>query len=326
MKSFFADLSRQKFYKRKGIIEAVGGGELTVYADVLVALNILLTYILIVATRVLCKVPTNKWAVLLSSVIGGICSVVIFYENGGTAFSFLYKIITGGVIVGVAFLPKSPKMFIKEFLAFFGISVLFGGGMFAMEITLHPKNIMFYNGTVYFDMSIAYLVACVLVIYGVFLLADYIITKHNNKGGKCQLEITYNEASVNMTAFIDTGNTLTDGMTGKPVIIAELSAVLPLFSREELMFFKSDNLDNVPEKIKKRFRLIPCRTVTGDTLLKAFIPDSVKIKDGKISYINNFCTVALTDKDLSQGEYKALLNDAIFRNVKEEKYDEKHYI
>lgn len=299
---------------------------MTVYADVLIALNILLTYILIVASRVICKVPTNKWAVLLSSIIGGISSLVIFYENGGVVFSFLYKIIIGVVIVGIAFLPKTQKIFIKELLAFFGISVLFGGAIFALEITLHPKNIMFYNGTIYFDMSITYLVASVLVIYGGFLLADYLITKHNNKSGKCQLEITYNGTSVNMTAFIDTGNTLTDGMTGKPVIIAEMSAVSPLFSREEIMFFKNDNFKNIPESLNKNFRLIPCKTVTGDSLLKAFMPTFVKIKDGKNSYINNFCTVALTEKDLSQGEYKALLNRAIFENVKEEKIDERIYI
>lgn len=326
MKSFFTDLYRQKFYKRKGIIEAVGGGGLTVYADVLVALNILLTYILIVASRVICKVATNRWAVLLASVMGGISSLVIFYENGGVAFSILYRIITGGVIIGIAFLPENLKIFIKEFLAFFGISFLFGGGMFALEITLHPKNIMFYNGTVYFDMSIAYLVASVLVIYGIFLLADYLITKHNNKSGKCQLEIEYNHKLVSITALMDTGNTLTDGMTGKSVIIAELSAVSALFSRDEMMFFKNDDFENIPESLNKSFRLIPCKTVTGDSLLKAFVPTFVKIKDGKSSYQNNFCTVALTEKDLAQGEYKALLNRAIFENVKEEIIDEEIYI
>ncbi len=299
---------------------------MTVYADVLVALNILLTYILIVATRVLCKVPTSRWAVMLSSVIGGVCSLVIFYETGGVAFSLIYKIITGGIIVGFAFLPESLKAFIKEFLAFFGISLLFGGAMFALEITIHPKNIMFCNGTVYFDMSIAYLVASVLVIYGIFLLADYLITKHNKKGGKCWLEISYNEISVNMTAFIDTGNTLTDGMTGRPVIIAELTAASPLFSREELLFFKGSNFENVPTKIKKNFRLIPCKTITGETLLKGFIPDFVKINDGEFTYKNDFCTVALTEKELSQGAYRALINDAIFQNVKEEKCYEKTYV
>ena len=298
---------------------------MTVYADVLVALNILLTYILVVATRAFCRVPTNRWAVLLSSVIGGICSLVIFYESGGVIFSVIYKMITASAIVAVAFLPATPKIFIKEFSAFFGISLLFGGGMVALEFTLHPKNIFFYNGTVYFDMSIACLVASVLVIYGAFLMGDYFIRRHNTKGGKCQLEIYYNDNRVTITAFIDTGNSLTDGMTGRPVIIAELSAVSPLFTREELIFFRSDSIENVPESLNKSFRLIPCKTVTGDSLLKGFMPDFVKVEDGKNSYINSFCTVALTEKELSQGDYRALLNSAIFENVKEEKSDEKLY-
>ncbi len=326
MKSFFTDLYRQKFCYMKCIIESVGGDEVTVYADVLVALNILLTYIIIVASRVLCKIPTNKWAVSVASVIGGLSSLVIFYENGGVAFSFLYKVVSGALIVGIGFLPKTPKIFIKEFLSFFGISLLFGGAMYALEITIHPKNIMFYNGTVYFNMSIAYLVASVLVIYGVFLLADYLITKHNNKGGKCQLEIIYNNTAVIMTAFIDTGNTLTDGMTGRPVIIAELSAVSPLFSREEVQFFKSEKYDNVPESLNKSIRLIPCVAVTGESLLKGFLPTALKIKDKEKIYETSFCTVALTEKSLSQGEYKALLNNNIFESVKEEKSDEEIYI
>lgn len=64
----------------------------------------------------------------MASVVGGLTSLVIFYENGGVAFSFIYKIITGGIIVAIGLLPKSPKLFLKEFLAFFGVSLLFCQG------------------------------------------------------------------------------------------------------------------------------------------------------------------------------------------------------
>ncbi len=303
-----------------------GGGELTIYADVLVALNILLTYILVVACRVLCRIPTNKWTVMVASVIGGVSSLVIFYEDAGVVFSVFYKIITGAVIVGIAFLPKGLKIFLKVFLAFFCAGFLFGGVMYALEITVHPEKIMFYNGTVYFDMSITYLVTSVLVIYGVLLLADYLITKHNQKDGKCQLEITYNNITVSMTALIDTGNSLTDGMSGRTVIVAELSAVSPLFTREEMLFFKNGNFENVPKSLNKIFRLIPCSVVTGESLLLAFLPTSVKIKDKNKIYETNFCTVAVTQRNFSQGEYKALLNTRIFENVKEEKINDEIYI
>ena len=297
---------------------------MTVYADVLVALNILLTYILIVASRVICKAPTNKWAVMVSSVVGGISSLVIFYENGGVVFSCIYKIITACVIICIAFFPKSIKMFLKEFLAFFGANFLFGGSMFALEFTLHPDKILFCNGTIYFDINIAYLVASVLIIYGIFLVADYVINKHNAKGVKYQLEIAYNNKIVVVTALMDTGNSLTDGMTGRPVVIAELAAMSPLFSREEIQFFRSEDFENIPESLKKSFRLIPCKTVTEDSLLKAFIPDFVKIKNGNNNFVNNFCTIALTKKDLSQGVYRALLNNNIFDERR--KNDEKLYV
>ncbi len=296
---------------------------MTVYADVLVALNILITYILIVASRVACKIPTNKWAVAISSVIGGFSSLIIFFEDLSAGVSLLYRLISGAIIVGIAFIPKNLKTFIKVFLAFFGVSFLFGGAMYALELTLNPENIMYCNGTVYFDMSISYLVGCVLSVYGLFLLADYLITKHTVKGCKCELEITYNNISVRMTALVDTGNSLTDGMSGRPVIVAELGAVSPLFSREELLFFKTGNYECVPESLSKSIRLIPCKVVTGESMLRAFVPEYVKIKSDKNTYTTSFCTVAVTDSQLSDGEYRALLNNNIFQSGREEKFDEK---
>ncbi len=299
---------------------------MTIYADVLVALNILLTYILIIASRVACKIPTNKWAVAIASVLGGFSSLVIFFDNLNSGVSFVYKLITGAIIVGVAFLPKSLKSFLKVLLAFFCVSFLFGGAMYAVELTINPDNIMYYNGTVYFDMSISYLVGCVLSVYGVFLLADYLITRHTLKGGKCELEIAYNNTTVTIIALVDTGNSLMDGMSGKPVIVVEMGAVSPLFSREELLFFKKGDYETVPEGLKKSIRLIPCKAVTGETLLSAFVPSYVKITTEKGIYKTDFCTVAVTDKELSQGEYRALLNNNIFENGRREKENEKAFL
>ena len=90
-----------------------------IYADVLVALNILITYILIVAVRLYCKIPTNKWAVMVASVIGGFSSLIIFWENMNIALSLLYKIATAGIIVGIGFLPKNVKNLIKNIYGLF---------------------------------------------------------------------------------------------------------------------------------------------------------------------------------------------------------------
>lgn len=292
---------------------------MTVYADVLVALNILLTYILLVSCRVFLKIPTNKFAVGAASFIGGFSALVIFLDEMNVAFSLLFKILTAAVISAVAFLPKNIRAFLKGFLTFFAVTFLFGGAMYALEITVNPQNIMYFNGTVYFDMSITYLVGSVLVIYGIFLFADYIIGKKVKTGNKCDLEIIFRSVSVKTQGLIDTGNSLTDGVSGRPVIVAELSCVAPLFDFAELTFLKNDFNGEVPESLRKKFRLIPCKSVTGDSLLKAFIPEEVKITTEKGSFRTEFCAVAITEKDLSGGVYKALLNENIFENLQKEK-------
>lgn len=296
---------------------------MTIYADVLVALNILLTYILLVAVRVFTKIPTNKWAVMFGALSGGFSSLVIFWENMSPVLSIAYKLVCAGVIVAIAFLPKSIRAFFKTYFGFFLVSFLFGGAVYAVQIALKPKNILYYNGVVYFDMSISYLVGCVLCVYGVFLLGDYLLTRHTLKDCKCLVEVTYNNSAVTFPAIVDTGNSLRDGLSGRPVIVAELSAVAPIFDREEMLLFKNQDYNNIPESLFKSFRLVPCSAVTGESLLPSFIPDYVKITTEKSSSKTAFCTVGVVNKPLSSGEYKGLINNNIFENVKEERSNEK---
>ncbi len=326
MKSFCADLSRQKFCLFKGIINVNGGEVLVIYADVLVALNVLLTYILLVAVRIFLKIPTNKWAMVIGCFVGGASALIIFWEDINIVLSLIYKLFCAGVIVAIAFLPRNVKVFLKAYTGFFLVSFIFGGGVYALQITLKPENILYYNGVVYFDMSITYLVGCVLVVYGVFLIGDYLLTRHSLKDSKCLLEITYNNLSVTLPAIVDTGNSLRDGLSGRPVIVAELSSVAPIFEREEMLFFKNQDYNNIPKSLVKKIRLVPCSGVNGESLLPSFTPDYVRITTKKGVYKTDFCTVGVVNKALSSGEYKGLVNINILENGKEEKRDEKTYL
>ena len=292
---------------------------LTVYADVLVSVNVLITYIFIVCTRVICKMATNKFLVAIGSFIGGFSSLIIFFDVKYQVLSFFIKLLTAAVIVAVSFLPRSIRGFIKLYSGFFTVSVIFGGVMYFLEITINPEKIMYYNGTVYFDMSLAYLVGSVLVIYGLFLIVQYFLDKKVSSENLCEVKIFFRNSAVSLLSIIDTGNNLTDGLTGRPVVVAELSAVAPLFDFSELDFLKKGNYENIPEALKKYIRMVPCGAVTGDGLLLAFIPEKVEVKTKTRVYINDYCVIAVLNKQLSEGEYKALLNEKILQNSREEK-------
>ncbi len=293
---------------------------ITVYADVLVAVNILITYLILVCARLSCRIATNKWGIAIASILGGLSSLIIFCHNLPTVWSVVYKIGVAVVITVVAFLPGNIKIFLKTFFAFFGISFLFGGVMYAVEITFKPQNILYLNGTVYFDMSIKYLVGSTLLIYGAFVVCDYFLSKKLANREIFKVRITFRGVSVETLGFADTGNKLKDGVSGRPVIIAELSAIAPLFNFEEINFFKNGDWSVVPESLKTKIHLIPCRTVAGESLLPSIIPEKAEYKMKNKKAETNFVSVAVCDKPLSSGEYKALLYSDIFDlNWKENK-------
>ncbi len=278
-----------------------------VYADVLVALNILFTYIFLVATRVVCKIPTNKWGVAVSSFLGGISSLIIFVNEFNVFISVCYRIIIAVVLTGVAFLPRSFKSFIKVLCAFFGVSFLFGGVMYGVEIAFNPSNILFINGTVYFDMSITYLVGSVLIIYGVFLGCNYLFQRNISDNEIYDVKIHFRYTVATLRGIIDTGNGLKDGFMGRPVIVAERESLSSLFTNEELEYLKGSDVLVVPESLEGKVHFVPCKTVSGRKLLPAIIPRKVEIIKGKNVVETDYVAVAILDEKLSSGEYNALL-------------------
>ena len=294
-----------------------------VYADVLVALNTLFTYIILVATRVVCKIQTNKWGVAIAALIGGISSLIIFADELSVFLSVVYKLVTALVITTIAFLPNRFKIFFKVYFSFFAISFLFAGIMYGVEITFNPENILFINGTVYFDMSIAYLVGSILVIYGAFLGCNYFLQKNIISNNIYDVKISFRNSFVCLRGVIDTGNNLKDGVMGRMVIVAELNSLVPLFTNEEINYLKSDAFVNIPRSLERKIHLLPCKTVTGKSLLPAIIPDMVEFSlKGKRAQ-TDFIAVAIADEKLSDGEYKALLcSDILDLNWKESNHNE----
>ena len=112
----------------------------------LVALNIYVTYFLLVSTRFVIKRPTKGVFIAAASILGGFSSLTVLAENLGV-FQFPLKLIFGAAIVAIAFLPKKLGLFLKEYAAFLAVSFVFGGIMLFFEYVLHPKKMVFINGT-----------------------------------------------------------------------------------------------------------------------------------------------------------------------------------
>ncbi|MBQ6935363.1 MAG: sigma-E processing peptidase SpoIIGA, partial [Clostridia bacterium] len=233
------------------------------------------------------------------------------------AFSVIYKLLVGIIISFSAFLPETLKKFFKTVFAFFFVNFIFGGVMYFIEVTFNITNLMYINGTVYFDISVVFLVSMTLICYGLLLAGDYFFKKRASENMLYDVFLYFRNECVPLKAFYDTGNHLTDGLDSKPVIIVELKELLKFFSNSEIEFFMNDNLSgNVPQTIKSAFRVIPCSSVTGKGILKGFIPEKLEIISEDYKYETTFFVVAVSTENLQNSEYNCILNADIFERGK----------
>jgi stage II sporulation protein GA (sporulation sigma-E factor processing peptidase) len=121
--------------------------------------------------------------------------------------------------------------------------------------------------------------------YLLLTLAGRRMGRHTRGSGELisvRLELEGRRAE--LTALVDTGNTLTDPMGNRPVLVAEAEAVRPLFPPE--LTLTGEDLRQPAEGLERlssqwepgRFRLLPYRTVGGGSgLLLALRVDRAEV-------------------------------------------------
>ncbi len=273
-----------------------------IYADVLVALNTVLTYLLLCAASAVSRVPNRTGGTVAASLLGGASALIVFVDLPAAA-SVLYRIGTAALLTFLAFLPKKPKPFIKAYAAFFGAGFLFGGAMLAVEWAFHPSGMIYRSGAIYCDVNIVFLLGVSLAVYGLLLVAEHFLRWRTARGDLCEATLWLRGSGVRLVALCDSGNTLRDPLTGRSVCIGEANALAPLFTPEELRYLRASAVgDDIPPSLGRRLHLVPCRTVGGNTLLKAVVCDRLDVTEGRGTYRVARAAVAVSPRPLGTCE------------------------
>ncbi len=137
------------------------------YIDVLVAINVFVTYFLLLASAAVAKIGCGKLRILLAALLGGAYSLIILLPEIHIVLSVLLKLVMLVTIIFTAFGFKNKRRFARITVVFFLVNFLFAGLMLAIWLTLKPNGMMFNNGTVYFDISILTLAVTTAICYAV---------------------------------------------------------------------------------------------------------------------------------------------------------------
>lgn len=273
-----------------------------IYADVLVTVNFIVNYFLLRACAAITGHSFRTWRLIISSLIGGIFSIVIFIDNINVPLNMLIKSVLFTVMVLTAFGAKNIKSFLKNCASFALVNFGFAGIMFALCTSVVPNAAIYKNGIVYFDISLVTLTVSAIICYCVLSIISRLTKSKVPQKSIYEIKIHYNNETANGKALFDSGNTLCDCFSGRPVIIAEKEFVRTLFPDDDLTSLRN-------------FRLIPYSTINNGGALPAFMADKVEIYIKNNWIVSEEIYIAITDKKIVSGGYSALFGVPLYETV-----------
>jgi len=257
------------------------------YLDVIWLDNLLVNFIILWVTWKLSGNTAPMWRLWCSAGIGAFYAAFLVLPGFSVLSGLPLKVLLSLAMLALGFKIRSLKDFLKLLGYFYGITFLLGGAAFG-----------FYY---FFDAGIE-------VAGGIFIIRDYPVKvlifsivfiimlyrwlwpllrfQINKQQLVYQTEVWFDNRSIIVEALMDTGNELTDPITGCPVIVVEFELIKSILPQEVQNIYlqgREEQLDYITRVMAdstwiNRFHIVPYHTLehSGNMLL-AFRPDRVRV-------------------------------------------------
>jgi stage II sporulation protein GA (sporulation sigma-E factor processing peptidase) len=283
---------------------------LTVYVDVLIVVGFIINFLLLTATGKVIHKPQKKLRIAAAAFAGSLSSLIIFLPELSSASLLFVRVLTAVIMVIAAFDFSGFRDVYRTSLLFFFISFVFAGIEYGVSVIIGGSSAIWHNSVLYVDISLGVLVISTLISYAALWLLRKLL---DGDGADVSYTVTIDAGGMkrDITARIDTGNNLTDTLTGKPIIICGRSQLRGLV--DENILFSMLECNYITEAVTPPigWKLIPFSTINSNGLLPAFSPVSVSIKNNennKAQCCDVYIGVAEKDMDYAVFNPKILLS------------------
>ena len=287
---------------------------MTIYVDLILLENIIMNYIIMLATGMICRANIKYIRIFLSSLLGAIYAILTYIVNIELYTSQTTKIIVSICMVYIAFNPINVKIMLKQLLIFYLTSFCFGGAAYYLLYNIKPNLIQSSNGILVGTYPIK--IAVLGGILGFFIINisfKIIRSKLTKKDMIYNIEIFYKENKSKVKVILDTGNLLTDPITKTPVLIVEaqkLKTIIPekiLNNIENVMY--NDAFEEIDDELKTRCSLIPFSSIgKNNGIIIGFRPDYIKIYTDEGEEIRKKVIVGIHNNKITKnGLYSGLI-------------------
>lgn len=190
-----------------------------IYLDLVIIVNFIFDFILLLSVNYILRRNIKIKRLILGSLTGSATLLVLFFKINNIILLIL-KFLISILINIISFGYKDIKYLSKNILYFYLVSMLLGGGISFLNNQFSYTN----NGLVftYKGLGLSYIV---IIIISLFIFYKYLhslkdLKNHYSNYYKCK--IIFNDLiSIEVNAFLDTGNKLIDPYTHKSIILLD---------------------------------------------------------------------------------------------------------
>lgn len=280
----------------------------TVYGDLLFMINFSMDFLCFFLTAKLMHRRLSVVRFAVASGVGAFYAVLALFVSVSSAFALVIDLLVCLVMCLVAFAPREVKIGEALLLsaAYAAISMVLGGIMTASFNLLNRADIGL--DAVNDDGISAWLFAALALVSCATALIWGRFFRSSSAGRSAKLCIEMNGRSAHVEALCDSGNLLRDPISGRCVIVTDLSAVENLLTPElkDCIDAGYESLEALSEDMRRRIRLIPSKSAHASGMLIAFMPDSIRVETEKGDHTVD-ALIAPTNADGGFDSYGALL-------------------
>lgn len=275
------------------------------YVEYIFAENFLIDFILLFITGKLLKKTIIYRRLIISSVLGAVYVILTAYIGREFMTYFIVKFSVSVLMVMIAYDSKGIAANLRTIIVFYITSLLMVGIITALYYLDYDK------------LTVNAIVCSIFMGYAAlhffFKEIKAKIEKHNYMRN---VEITVNNKSKILRAYIDTGNELTEPMSGKPVIVANMECIKNLLSKElyeEILICckngknSYENLLNMKSDVN--LRIVKYNTISsiGENMI-CLVPDNIEITDDKNNIVKTDAVIGIYPGRINKkDDYDALL-------------------
>lgn len=260
-----------------------------VYIDVLFLVNFMMDTLLLVFVGKVLKCSQSRARLVAAAALGALLTcvlIVIPFLPSFVKIILLYTAVNS-MMIAVAFQIRSWRLFFKAFVLLYIFAFLMGG----ILQWFYPY---LKTGSVFFSAVIV----SSFMIKGIWkFIAGFFFKQQKTY----QVILFANGEEIVLHAFVDTGNTLKDPLSGQPVHVLDQAAI-----REKMENWEQEG-----------FRYIPFRTVSGEGIMPAIRIEKmcIQTQSDEMIWVEHPIIGISKECIFTQEDYQMLLNPEILGGI-----------